>query len=60
LLMAFAQGQRLGGLHESAGAVGEFLEIHFSTPSAHDGTGNAASPVPAACLRHYVGAFIAV
>ena len=40
LLMAFAQGQRLGGLHEPAGTVGEFLEIHFSTPSAHDGAGN--------------------
>ena len=35
LLVAFAQGQRLGGLHETAGAVGEFLEIHVSTPSAH-------------------------
>ena len=28
LLMALAQSQRLGGLHETAGAVGVFLEIH--------------------------------
>jgi hypothetical protein len=28
LLMALAQGERLGGLHETAGAVGVFLEIH--------------------------------
>ena len=28
LLMALAQGQRLRGLHETAGAVGVFLEIH--------------------------------
>src|SRR5262249_56357286 len=38
LLMALAQGQRLGGLNETAGAVGVFLEIHTSslspTPSA--------------------------
>ena len=39
LLMALAQGQRLGGLHEAAGAVGVFLEIHVSTPSAHCGAG---------------------
>jgi hypothetical protein len=29
--MAFAQGQRLGGLNETAGAVGVFLEIHISS-----------------------------
>ena len=34
LLVALAQGQRLRGLHETAGAVGVFLEIHESTPSA--------------------------
>jgi hypothetical protein len=28
LLVALAQGQRLCGLNETAGAVGEFLEIH--------------------------------
>ena len=39
LLMALAQGQRLGGFHETAGAVGVFLEIHVSTPSAHYGAG---------------------
>ncbi len=32
LLVALAQGQRLGGLHEPAGAVGVFLEIHVSLP----------------------------
>jgi hypothetical protein len=36
--MALAQGQRLSGLNEPAGAVGVFLEIHVSsltpTPSA--------------------------
>src|SRR5262249_46593675 len=31
LLVAFAQGQRLGGLNETAGAVGVFLEIHISS-----------------------------
>ena len=45
LLVALAQGQRLRGLHETARAVGEFLEIHSSTPSAHDGAGNSADPV---------------
>ena len=39
LLVALAQGQRLGGLHKTAGAVGVFLEIHGSTPSAHCGAG---------------------
>jgi len=38
LLMALAQGQRLSGLNEPAGAVRVFLEIHISslspTPSA--------------------------
>ena len=34
LLVALAQGQRLRGLHETAGAVGVFLDIHASTPSA--------------------------
>ena len=33
LLVALAQGQRLGGLHETAGAVGVFLEIHGSSLS---------------------------
>ena len=37
LLMALAQGQRLGGFHETAGTVGVLLEIHVSAPSAHDG-----------------------
>jgi hypothetical protein len=27
-------GQRLGGLHKTAGAVGVFLEVHVATPSA--------------------------
>ena len=44
LLMALAQGQRLGGLHETAGAVGVFLEIHSSTPSARYGAGYRAGP----------------
>ena len=34
LLMALAQGQRLRGLDETAGAVGVFLEIHHVAPSA--------------------------
>ncbi len=34
LLVAFAQGQRLRGLDETAGAVRVFLEIHVVTPSA--------------------------
>src|SRR4029077_1561719 len=38
LLVPFAQGERLGGLHETAGAVCVFLEIHTSLPR----------PVPAA------------
>jgi hypothetical protein len=42
-------------LHETAGAVGELLEIHFSTPSAHGGTENAAGPVTAACLSALCG-----
>jgi hypothetical protein len=29
LLVAFAQSQRLGGLHEPARTVGELLEIHY-------------------------------
>src|SRR5262245_60997487 len=29
LLVAFAQGQRLGGLNEAAGAVRIFLEVHL-------------------------------
>src|SRR6185437_4673373 len=44
LLMALAQGQRLGGFHKTAGAVGVLLEIHVSTPSAHDGAGQIAGP----------------
>ena len=28
LLMALAQGQRLGGSHETVGAVGVYFEIH--------------------------------
>ena len=39
LLVTLAQRQRLGGLNETARAVGVFFEIHASTPSAHDGTG---------------------
>ncbi len=34
LLMPFAQGERLCGLHETAGAVRVFLDIHPLTPSA--------------------------
>ena len=60
LLVAFAQGQRLGRLHEPAGAVGELLEIHVLTPSAHDGAANMTGPFSAARLGHYVGAIIAV
>ena len=59
LLMALAQGQRLGGLHETAGAVGVFLEIHVSTPSAHGGTGKWRVP-EGGPSGHYVGGFIAV
>ena len=44
LLMAFAQGQRLRGLHETAGAVGVFLEIHRLTPSAHKAPVKARVP----------------
>ena len=59
LLVALAQGQRLGGLHETAGAVGVFLEIHVRLPSAHDGA--AKSRVPeGGPLRHYVGVILAV
>jgi hypothetical protein len=32
LLVALAQGQRLGGLHETAGAVRVFLDIHSLLP----------------------------
>jgi hypothetical protein len=32
LLVAFAQRQRLGGLNETAGAVGIFVEIHPQLP----------------------------
>ncbi len=39
LLVALTQGQRLRGLHEAPRAVGIFLEVHVSTPSALDGTG---------------------
>jgi hypothetical protein len=60
LLVALTHGQRLGGLNESAGTVGELLEIHVLTPSAHDGTGNMAGPMSAARLGHYVGAIIAL
>jgi hypothetical protein len=60
LLVALTQGQRLGGLHEPAGAVSELLEIHFLAPSAHDGTRNMTGPFSAARLKHYVGAIIAV
>ena len=44
LLVALAQGQRLRGLHETAGAVGVFLEIHRLTPSAHYGAGYRRAP----------------
>ena len=46
LLMALAQGQRLGGLNETAGAVREFLEIHsvsLGLPLRPCGTKVAAS-----------------
>ena len=57
LLMALAQGQRLGGFHETAGAVGVFFEIHVSTPSAHYGAGLIMAgprrrPAPALCGCH--------
>ena len=37
LLVALAQGQRLGGLDETAGAVRVLLEIHALAPSACPG-----------------------
>jgi hypothetical protein len=47
LLMALAQGQRLSGLNEPAGAVGVFLEIHInsldSTPSAQEASAPSLS-----------------
>jgi hypothetical protein len=57
--VALAQGHRLRGLNEALGAVGVFLEIHVSTPSAHGGTGQITGPLKAARLMPYVGAFIA-
>ncbi len=59
LLMALAQGQRLGGFHETAGAVGVFVEIHASTPSAHYGTEFPRVPAGGPLL-HYVGFILAV
>ena len=59
LLMALAQGQRLGGFHETAGAVGVFFEIHVSTPSAHYGTELKRVPLGGP-PRHYVGVIIPV
>src|SRR5439155_13514281 len=48
LLVAFAQGERLGGLDESAGTVGVLFKVHRSTPSAcsarPDGTRRTSSP----------------
>jgi hypothetical protein len=35
LLMTLALGKRLGGLNEAATAVGIFIEIHLSLPSAY-------------------------
>ena len=49
LLVAFALGQRLCRLHEPARAIGKFLEIHISTPSAHDGAGKVGSPEATRC-----------
>jgi hypothetical protein len=42
LLMALAQRQRLRRLNKTAGAVGVFLKIHVSTPSALKGAGIAS------------------
>jgi hypothetical protein len=62
--MAFAYGQRLCGLHETACAVGKFFEIHFLTPSAHLAPANSGpqsgGPVPALCgciLLQFEGSF---
>src|SRR5262249_402355 len=44
LLMALAQGQRLGGLNETEGAVGVFLEIHTSSISPTPLAREASSP----------------
>jgi len=40
-------------LHETAGAVGVFLEVHVSTPSAHGGAGKLAGP-----LRRPAGSYV--
>ena len=45
LLVALTQGQRLRGLDKTPRPVGIFLEIHVSTPSAHDGTASNQAPV---------------
>src|SRR5262249_53464713 len=44
LLMALAQGQRLGGLNETAGPVGVFLEIHTSSLNPPPAAGGASAP----------------
>ncbi len=44
LLMALAQGQRLGGLNETAGAVGVFFEIHTSSLSSTPSAREASAP----------------
>ena len=61
LLVALAQGQRLRGLHETAGAVGVFLEIHVSLPRPMMApVENAGSPKAARLDAIYVGTLIAV
>src|SRR6202012_2149046 len=37
LLVPLALRKRLGGLHETAAAVGVFVEIHWLSPSAYSG-----------------------
>ena len=60
LLVALAQGQRLRGLHESARAVGVFLEIHVSLPRPM--MAPVEKQVPEGSLPEciYVGCLIAV
>ena len=54
LLMALAQGQRLRGLHETAGAVGVFLEIHVSLPRPMMAPVEQRVPDEAARLEPYM------
>src|SRR5262245_53321841 len=56
LLVAFPKGQRLRGLHKTAGAVGKFLEIHSQLlrPIRRR---KIPGPDQAARFQHYVGVF---